>query len=68
MSGANFILLINVSVAGLLADPRVTDSEARKVLYENAADLFGFDLDALGPDIERVGFTIDEVLGALPVS
>jgi predicted TIM-barrel fold metal-dependent hydrolase len=52
----------NAAVASLVGDPTVTDADARKVLYENAAALYGFDLDALQPDLERVGFTVDDVL------
>ena len=31
----------------------------RKILGSNAARLYGFDLEALAPDIERVGFALD---------
>ena len=54
------------AIAGFVRDPRVTESHARQVLYENVAKVFGFDLDALRPDIERVGFTTEDVLGAVP--
>jgi hypothetical protein len=32
---------------------------ANKVLCENAARVYGFDLDGLQSDIERVGFDIE---------
>ena len=54
------------AIAGFVHDPRVTESHARQVLYQNVAKVFGFDLDALRPDIERVGFTTEDVLGAVP--
>jgi predicted TIM-barrel fold metal-dependent hydrolase len=41
--------------------PRVDDSDVRKVLFENAAELFHFDMALLGPHIERVGFRTDAV-------
>jgi predicted TIM-barrel fold metal-dependent hydrolase len=44
------------AVASLVDDPTVTDETARKILCGNAARIFGFDLDALAPDIERAGF------------
>jgi hypothetical protein len=31
----------------------------RKILCENAAGVYGFDLEGLTPEIERVGFEID---------
>lgn len=43
--------------------PQVTEADARKVLYENAAQVFGLDLDALRADIDRVGFELDETVG-----
>ena len=35
---------------------------ARKILYDNAAEIYGFDLDVLQPHFERVGFEPGEVL------
>jgi hypothetical protein len=52
----------NAAVAALVGHPNVTEGDARKVLYENAATLYGFDLEALQPDFERVGFTMEDVL------
>jgi predicted TIM-barrel fold metal-dependent hydrolase len=44
-------------------------AELRKILAENAAKLYGFDLDALAPLASKIGPTVDEVatpLDALP--
>jgi predicted TIM-barrel fold metal-dependent hydrolase len=43
-------------VAELVAHPAITADDARKILYENAAAVYGFDLAALQPFIEQVGF------------
>jgi predicted TIM-barrel fold metal-dependent hydrolase len=40
----------------LATNPHVTEDDTRKVLFENAAALYHFDLDALKPHIERVAF------------
>ena len=34
-------------VAGLAGDPSVTDDDARKILFDNAAEVYGFDLAVL---------------------
>ena len=39
----------------------VDETNMRKLLAGNAADLYGFDLDALAPIAERVGPTVDEL-------
>ena len=44
--------------------PQVTEADARKILYGNAAEVYGFDLDALQPDIDRVGFELDDLVAA----
>ena len=46
------------------AMPQVTDADVRKVLYENAAEVFHLDLDALRPVFDRVAFDVDEVVRA----
>jgi predicted TIM-barrel fold metal-dependent hydrolase len=51
-------------VARLVDDPRVTSEVARKILCENAARVYGFDLARLQPDIERVGFDVGTGLTA----
>jgi predicted TIM-barrel fold metal-dependent hydrolase len=45
-------------VATLVDNPHVSEEDARRILYGNAADLYGFDLDALAPHIEQVGFDL----------
>jgi hypothetical protein len=45
-------------VRALTEHPSVSDADARKILYENAATLYGFDMDALQPHIDRVGFDL----------
>ncbi len=42
------------------------EHEARMILGENAAALYGFDLEALRPDAERLGITPDLVRVPLP--
>lgn len=49
-------------VAGLLRHPAVDPATARRIFYENAAEVYGFDLAALEPHIERVGFDPDDIL------
>jgi predicted TIM-barrel fold metal-dependent hydrolase len=44
----------------LAAMPNVTEADARKVLYENAAELYHLDLTALQPQFDRVAFELDE--------
>ena len=48
----------------LAAMPHVTEADARKVLYENAAKVFHLDLTALQPQFDRVAFELDEVVAA----
>jgi predicted TIM-barrel fold metal-dependent hydrolase len=48
-------------VANLVATPGVTDSDARKILLENAVAVYGFDMTSLQPHIDRVGFELAEV-------
>jgi len=48
-------------VATLVATPGVTDDDARRILLENAARVYQFDLPGLQPDIDRVGFDLAEV-------
>jgi predicted TIM-barrel fold metal-dependent hydrolase len=44
-----------------LAFSDVDETEVRMMLGENAAKLYGFDLDALRPDAERIGITPEMV-------
>jgi len=45
-------------VADLAGDPSVTDADTRKILFDNAAKLYTFDLAVLQPHIDRVGFEV----------
>jgi predicted TIM-barrel fold metal-dependent hydrolase len=49
----------------LAAMPQVTEADVRKVLYENAAEVFHLDLAALQPQFDRVGFELED-LAATP--
>ena len=48
-------------VATLVSTPFISDDEAQHMLFDTAADLYHFDVDALRPDIERIGFEVDDV-------
>jgi predicted TIM-barrel fold metal-dependent hydrolase len=48
-------------VATLVTTPIITDDEAHHILFDTAADVYGFDVDALQPDIERVGFEVSDI-------
>jgi Amidohydrolase len=48
-------------VTELLADPSISEAAVRKILYQNAADVYGFDLGRLEPEIERVGFDLADL-------
>ena len=41
--------------------PNVSEDDARRVLYGNAAEVYRLDLDALQPHIDRVGFDLDDI-------
>jgi predicted TIM-barrel fold metal-dependent hydrolase len=49
-------------VAGLAGDPSVTEEDTRKILFDNAADLYGFDRALLQPHVDRVGFELDDLV------
>jgi len=49
---------VTPTLAELGAHPAITDEHARKLLYENAAQVYGFDLTGLQPHIDRVGFDL----------
>ena len=49
-----------VRVDALVRHPSISTEVSRKILYENAAGLYGFDLAGLASDMERVGFEVDE--------
>jgi predicted TIM-barrel fold metal-dependent hydrolase len=48
-------------VTTFAAHPSITEDDVQKILFDNAADLYGFDRAALQPHVDRVGFE----LGAL---
>lgn len=53
-------------VVSLVGNASVTREDAHKILFENAADLYGFDLAMMQPHIDRVGFEIEDVLAPSP--
>ena len=48
-------------VARLVTTPGLTDADAKKILLENAVAVYGFDVAALQPHIDRAGFDLDDV-------
>jgi hypothetical protein len=50
------------TVRGTLGYLQVPESEARMILMENPARAYGFDLDALADDSDRVGSDAAELL------
>jgi len=48
-------------IATLVATPGVTDDDVRRILLENAAMVYHFDVSALQPHIDRAGFAVAEV-------
>jgi len=53
---------VSEEVADLVGAPGVTEEDVHKVLFENAAEVYGFDLDVLHPDIDRIGFETGNLL------
>jgi predicted TIM-barrel fold metal-dependent hydrolase len=53
-------------VASLVQNPAVTSADAQKVLFDNAAELYGFDPAVLQPHVDRVGFELEDVLTPSP--
>jgi predicted TIM-barrel fold metal-dependent hydrolase len=49
-------------VATLLSTPGVTEEDAEKIMLTNAAKALDFDLSALRPHIDRVGFEVSDVM------
>jgi predicted TIM-barrel fold metal-dependent hydrolase len=49
-------------VAGLVREPNISPEDAARVLFKNAAAVYGFDLVALQAHVDRVGFDLDEVV------
>jgi predicted TIM-barrel fold metal-dependent hydrolase len=48
-------------VKAFVEHPNVSEDDARRVLYGNAAEVYQLDLDALRPHIDRVGFDLDDI-------
>ena len=51
-------------VATFAADASVTADDVRNIVFDNAANLYGFDREALQPHVERIGFDIGELVAA----
>ena len=51
-------------VAALAGNPSVTEEDVRRILFDNAAQLYGFDPVALQPHVDRVGFEVGDVLAS----
>jgi len=49
-------------VATLLTTPGVSEEDARKIMMTTAARALDFDLDALRPHIDRVGFEPSDIV------
>jgi predicted TIM-barrel fold metal-dependent hydrolase len=54
----SFVPRTHEKVAALTSSPSVSREDAEKILFRNALTLYGFDRDALQPDIDRVGFEL----------
>lgn len=48
-------------VATLVTTPILSTDEVHHILFDTAADVFGFDVDELQPSIDRHGFEVDDV-------
>jgi predicted TIM-barrel fold metal-dependent hydrolase len=53
--------VVDDEVRALLASPCFSADDVERLLFRNAAEVYGFDLDALAPDIERVGVDLDDL-------
>jgi predicted TIM-barrel fold metal-dependent hydrolase len=53
-------------VRDFVSHPSITDDDARKIFWANAAELYGFDVDALQPVVDRVGFDLEDVRATVP--
>jgi predicted TIM-barrel fold metal-dependent hydrolase len=47
-------------VAEMVAHPSISETATRRILYENAAEVYRFDLERLQADIDRVGFELGD--------
>jgi hypothetical protein len=50
------------TLAELLGHPAITHDHARKILFDNAANVYGFDRAVLQPHVDRVGFEVDDLV------
>ena len=50
------------TLAELVGHPAMTREQSQKILFDNAADIYGFDRAVLQPHVDRIGFELDEVL------
>ena len=48
-------------VATLVTTPVIGEADAHNILFDTAADVFDFDVDALQPHVDRVGFELGDV-------
>ncbi len=48
-------------VALLLEPSTVSEEDVQRILFDNAAEIYGFDRNALKPHVERVGFELRDV-------
>jgi hypothetical protein len=53
--------VVEDEVRAILASPCFSADDVESLLFRNAAEVYGFDLDALAPDIERVGVELDDL-------
>lgn len=52
---------VSEKVAALAGNDAVSEEDAQRVLFDNAAALYGFDVDLLQPHVERVGFELSDL-------
>ncbi len=52
--------VVEDEVRALRESPCFSDSDVENVLFRNAANVYGFDLEALQPDVERIGLDLDD--------
>ncbi len=50
-----------ISIGRVLAHYAVSEEDAQRILFDNAAEIYGFDRNALKPHVERVGFELSDV-------
>jgi predicted TIM-barrel fold metal-dependent hydrolase len=55
-------------VEALVNEPSMTEADVQNVLFNNAAELYGFDVDALQAHVDRVGFDLSAMALATAAS